>query len=35
MRKRPDKYAINAGCLEGIDLFVLRPIFIEGAKAYS
>jgi hypothetical protein len=33
MRKLPDKYAINAGCIEGIDLSALRPIFIEGSKA--
>jgi len=32
MRKLPDKYAINAGCIDGIDLTALRPILIEGAK---
>jgi hypothetical protein len=35
MRKIPDKYAINAGCIENIDLSALKPAFIEGAKAYS
>lgn len=35
MRKLPDKYAINAGCIEDIDLSVLAPILIEGSKAYS
>ena len=33
MRKLPDKYAVNAGCLDGIDLSALRPIFVEGSKA--
>ena len=33
MRKLPDKYAINAGCIESINLSDLRPIFIEGSKA--
>jgi hypothetical protein len=33
MRKLPDKYAINAGCIDGIDLSALRPILIEGSKA--
>jgi hypothetical protein len=27
-----DKYGINAGCIEGIDMFALRPILIEGIK---
>lgn len=35
MRKLPDKYAINAGCIDGIVLSDLRPIFIEGAKVYD
>jgi len=35
MRKNPDKYAVNAGCLEGVDLSNLRPILIEGSKAYT
>ena len=33
MRKLPDKYAINAACIDGIDLTALRPISIEGSKA--
>lgn len=33
MRKLPDKYAINVGCIDGIDLLALRPIVIEGSKA--
>ncbi|MEP7350902.1 MAG: GFA family protein [Sphingorhabdus sp.] len=33
MRKLPDKFAINAGCIDGIDLSALRPILIEGSKA--
>ncbi len=33
MRKLPDKYGINAGCLEDIELSVLSPILIEGSKA--
>lgn len=33
MRKLPDKFAINAGCLDGLDKAALRPIFIEGSKA--
>jgi hypothetical protein len=33
MRKLPDKYGVNAGCIEGIDLFTLRPVLIEGSKA--
>lgn len=32
MRKLPDKYAVNAGCIEGIDLAALTPILIEGSK---
>jgi len=33
MRKLPDKYGVNAGCLKGVDLSALQPIFIEGSKA--
>lgn len=33
MRKLPDKYGINAGCIEGIDIFALRPVLIVGSKA--
>lgn len=33
MRKLPDKYAVNAGCIEGVDLSALRPTLIEGSKA--
>lgn len=32
MRKLPDKYAVNAGCLDEIDLSALQPTVIEGAK---
>lgn len=32
MRKLPDKYAINAGCVEGVEVSDLHPIFIEGSK---
>ncbi len=32
MRKLPDKYGVNAGCIEGIDLAALAPISIEGSK---
>lgn len=32
MRKLPDKFGVNAGCLEGVDVFTLKPIFIEGSK---
>lgn len=32
MRKLPDKFAINAGCLDGLDTATLRPILIEGSK---
>lgn len=32
MRKLPDKYAINSGCLEGVDIFSLQTITIEGSK---
>jgi len=31
MRKSPDKFAVNAGCLEGVDPFELDPTFIEGS----
>jgi hypothetical protein len=32
MRKLPDKFGINAGCIEDIDLSALTPILIEGSK---
>lgn len=32
MRKLPDKYGVNSGCLEGVDIFSLEPVFIEGSK---
>jgi hypothetical protein len=35
MRKLPDKYAINAGCIANVDLSALTPVFIEGSKMYS
>lgn len=33
MRKLPEKYAVNAGCIESCDLSTLRPILIQGSKA--
>ena len=33
MRKLPDKYGVNAGCRDGVDMSALRPIFIEGSKS--
>ena len=33
MRKLPDKFGVNAGCLDGIDLASLHPILIEGSKS--
>ena len=33
MRKLPDKYAINTGCIDNIDLSVLRPTLIMGSQA--
>ena len=35
MRKFPDKFAINAGCIEGIDLSGLNPQLIEGSTVYT
>lgn len=35
MRKFPDKFAINAGCIHGIDLSGLSPRIIEGSKVYT
>lgn len=32
MRKLPDKYGVNSGCLEGVDILSLEPIFVEGSK---
>ncbi len=32
MRKLPDKYAINAGCIDGLDIATLQPILIEGSN---
>ena len=32
MRKDPSKYAVNAGCLEKVDLSKLDPVLIEGSK---
>ncbi|WP_205749320.1 GFA family protein [Desulfopila sp. IMCC35008] len=31
MRKAPDKYAVNAGCLEGVDPYGLQPASIRGS----
>lgn len=33
MRKLPDKYGVNAGCLDGIELSTLTPIFIQGSQS--
>ena len=35
MRKLPDHYAVNVGCIEGIDQSALHPISIEGSKVYT
>lgn len=32
MRKLPDKFAINAGCIDNLDMAALHPILIGGAK---
>ena len=32
MRKIPDKFGVNAACLEGIDHTELKPILTEGSK---
>jgi len=32
MRKLPDKYAINTGCIDNIDLSVLRPTLITASQ---
>ena len=32
MRKLPDKYGINAGCLNEVNIFDLEPVTIEGSK---
>ncbi|NBC35420.1 type I-B CRISPR-associated protein Cas8b1/Cst1 [Novosphingobium sp. FSY-8] len=32
MRKLPDKYAVNAGCLTDLDLTSLTPILIKGSE---
>ena len=32
MRKLPDKFGINAGCLEDVDPFALKPERVEGSK---
>jgi hypothetical protein len=32
MRKLPDKYGINAGCLENVNVFDLQPALVEGSK---
>ena len=32
MRKLPGKFAVNSGCLEGVDVLSLEPIIIEGSK---
>jgi len=30
-RRFPDKFAVNVGCLEGVDVFALNPEFTDGA----
>jgi hypothetical protein len=32
MRKLPDKYGINAGCLHDIDPHALTPTLVQGSK---
>lgn len=32
MRKFPEKFGVNTGCLEGVDAHRLSPAFIEGSK---
>lgn len=32
MRKLPNKFGINVGCLEDVDVLSLEPIYIEGSK---
>lgn len=32
MRKLPDKFGINAGCLEGVDPLALTPERVEGSR---
>lgn len=32
MRKLPDKYAVNACCLDGVDGSALHPFLIDGSK---
>ena len=31
MRKIPDKYGVNAGCLEGVNAYELSPSLVNGA----
>lgn len=33
LRKLPDKFGINSGCLDGIDLEQLKPVITEGRKS--
>ena len=32
MRKLPNKYGVNSGCLEGVNPLSLQPVLIEGSK---
>lgn len=32
MRKMPDKYAVNSGCLDDIDMAKLQPVFNKGSE---
>lgn len=32
MRKLPDQFGVNSGCLEGVDPLSLTPILTEGSK---
>lgn len=32
LRKLPEYFGINSGCLEGVDLEALTPVLTEGAK---
>jgi hypothetical protein len=31
MRKLPDTYAVNVGCIDAVDMSALHPVLIEGS----
>jgi hypothetical protein len=35
MRKLPDHYGVNVGCLEEVDFAALKPILIEGSRLHT